>query len=635
MNTQNRTFIDLFAGIGGFHLALSQLGMKAVFASEIDKHARQTYLANHDIDESVFNDDIRSINPNDISDHDILCAGFPCQPFSQAGHKKGFEDGKDSERGNLFFSIVDILEAKKPKAFILENVRGLVNHDNGNTFNVIKEHLKELNYEISYKVLKASDYGKPQHRPRIYIIGFNKELVDVSSPFTFPEPIPLETTMSDIWEGECERKVGFTLRVGGRGSSIDDRRNWDSYRVDGVVKQLGPKEGRRMMGFPDTFILPKSITQAMKQLGNSVCVDVVRALGESVSEYLDAHQKEDILMPYSFNRGEWSEIYTFIKMLIEPKIPFLGVNKEELEESIFVLNIRHNDSSCKYELTESSIKVLSDNGTLISSVNLEDLIENNVTSELFSSIKDGFGRTFRIESISEILDILHVERFKGSSSSKGDINVSFRYTGSDYNDQPLGIKSEVGGSPTLLNASSATNFIFEIVNYDESLDCINSISTRSKAKDRVKYIYDKGYELNFIRCEREIHEKNLRLVDSKMPEILSKVLIEYYLGQGHRISDLVDGYQNKIRVMDYLKCILLGMFSNTEWDGHYSSNGSILTKSSGELGLYHVIKDDILKEYLFNNTKLDTPSLSRHRFGSAYFENGKYYIKLNLQIRMF
>ncbi|EOX4182495.1 HpaII family restriction endonuclease [Vibrio cholerae] len=634
MDSSKKTFIDLFAGIGGFHLALSQLGMKAVFASEIDKHARQTYAANHHIEPESFNEDIRSLNPYDVPDHDILCAGFPCQPFSQAGHKKGFEDGKDSERGNLFFSIVDILEAKRPKAFILENVRGLVNHDNGNTFKVIQEHLIELNYSISFEVLKASSYGKPQHRPRIYIVGFNKDLVDTTTPFEFPRPIPLETTMSDIWEGDCEREIGFTLRVGGRGSSIDDRRNWDSYRVNGEVKQLTPKEGRRMMGFPDSFILPNSITQAMKQLGNSVCVDVVRHIGQSVSNYLDENAKEMQMPERRFNRGEWSELYVFLKLLLTPELPFLNASKQELDESTIVFNVKHNGTQHSYDILGATLNIVDSNSNVIKSLPISSLINNNSVDNFLEEIKRGVGRAFPIPSADEILNNLLVSNFKGSSYSKGDIQLSFNYSGVPYLNSSIGIKSEVGGAPTLLNASSATNFIFEISGYNGDLDDINSIDTRAKAKDRVKYILNNGYGLKFVRCEQEVHENNLRLVDSHMPEILANILVKYYSGQGSNLTELVDDHQQLVRVMDYLKSVLLGMFSTTPWSGYYSSEGSILTKETGELGLYHVIKDQIMKEYLVQNTKLDTPSLSRHRFGNAYFENGKFYIKLNLQVRM-
>lgn len=279
-------FIDLFAGIGGFHLALHRNNMQCVFASEIDKEARKTYLANHQITSDQFNEDITNIDPKLIPDHDVLCAGFPCQPFSQAGYKKGFKD----ERGNLFSNIRAILEEKKPKAFILENVRHLLKHDNGKTFNIIYSALVDLDYYVEYKVIKATEFGLPQHRPRIYIVGFHNKLLNTAKPFLFPKEIKLKTTMSDIWGAECSREIGFTLRVGGKSSPIDDRRNWDGYYVNGEVRRLSPKEGRKMMGFPDSFKFPTSNSQAMKQLGNSVCVDVVENIAKEVKLYLDENQ---------------------------------------------------------------------------------------------------------------------------------------------------------------------------------------------------------------------------------------------------------------------------------------------------------------------------------------------------------
>ena len=288
-------FIDLFAGIGGFHVAFHNVGAECVFASEIDSSARKTYKQNiqkispelfkEDNKVNLFNDDIRGIDPAEIPDHDILCAGFPCQPFSQAGHKRGFEEKQD-DRGNMFFILRDIIKEKKPKCIFLENVRHLLNHDDGRTFQIIMDILtNELNYEVYYKVVKASDYGLPQHRPRIFIIGFRKEDNHFWN-FEFPQPIPLKQTMSDIWQGNCDRKIGFTLRVGGGGSSIDDRRNWDSYRVNGEVKKIGPEQGRKMMGFPEWYEFPVSRTQTMKQLGNSVAVDAVHEVAKSVIAYL-------------------------------------------------------------------------------------------------------------------------------------------------------------------------------------------------------------------------------------------------------------------------------------------------------------------------------------------------------------
>lgn len=289
-------FIDLFAGIGGFHIALDNVGAQCVFASEIDKHARETYKANfesispHLFKDNLFNADITSIEENEVKhsipDFDILCGGFPCQPFSQAGFKKGFHD----DRGNLFFDIARIIDQKEPKAFLLENVRHLVSHDGGRTFATIKSIIEnDLGYSFYSAILKATDFGLPQHRPRIFIVGFkNDHFKDNEDQcFKFPEPKKeLDLTMSDVWEGECNREVGLTLRVGGRGSPIDDRRNWDGYWVNGEVKRLTPKEGKRMQGFPDEFKFPVTKVQAMKQLGNSIAIPVVQAIAQNMMNYL-------------------------------------------------------------------------------------------------------------------------------------------------------------------------------------------------------------------------------------------------------------------------------------------------------------------------------------------------------------
>lgn len=286
-------FIDLFAGIGGFHLAFHNLGANCVFACEWDRHARKTYEYNHKkispdlFSTGKFYGDINSINDieEEVPDFDILTAGFPCQPFSQAGFKKGFED----TRGTLFFNIAEIIKTKKPKAFFLENVRGLLNHNNGETFATIKKVIEEdLGYSFHSQIIKACDYGLPQLRPRLFMVGFkNKNL-----KFEFPKPVKLETTMSDIWGGNCSRNIGFTLRCGGRGSRIDDRRNWDAYLVDGKVKRLTPEEGKKMQGFPDGFEFPVSNVEAMKQLGNSVAVNAIQAVGKEMIKTLKQAAKK-------------------------------------------------------------------------------------------------------------------------------------------------------------------------------------------------------------------------------------------------------------------------------------------------------------------------------------------------------
>jgi DNA (cytosine-5)-methyltransferase 1 len=288
-------FIDLFAGIGGFHLALHRAGAECVFVSEWDEHARKTYEHNFrkiqpelfeqglfSKGKNLFAGDITKVNEKEIPDFDIVCGGFPCQPFSQAGFKKGFSD----TRGTLFHDIVRIMKEKKPAAFFLENVRHLLNHDGGKTFEVIKKAItEELGYSFYYKIVKASDYGLPQHRPRLYMVGFRNPKIK----FEFPEPVKLEKTMSDIWGAPCAKKIGYTLRVGGRGSGLNDRRNWDTYLVNGKARVLTPVEGKKLMGFPDDFEFPVTQTQAMKQLGNAVAVDAIHAVAQQIVNSLQKY----------------------------------------------------------------------------------------------------------------------------------------------------------------------------------------------------------------------------------------------------------------------------------------------------------------------------------------------------------
>lgn len=289
LNKNRFSFYDLFAGIGGFHLGLSNAGFECAGACELDRFARLTYQQNFErihpkiFTPDLFEKDVKSIEKSRLPDFDLLVAGFPCQSFSQVGRQRGFDDA----RGTLFFEIAEILKVKKPRAYLLENVQNLINHDGGRTFSLIRNVLtNELGYSFRHKVIRASDFGLPQNRPRVFMVGF---LGEEPTPFSFPiGGRSLRYTMSDILGGDCPRKIGYTLRVGGRGSPLDDRRNWDNYLVDGVSKRIGPKEGLMMQGFPDWYSFPTNVseTQAMKQLGNSVAVDVVEALGYQIKEIL-------------------------------------------------------------------------------------------------------------------------------------------------------------------------------------------------------------------------------------------------------------------------------------------------------------------------------------------------------------
>ncbi len=287
---KNIRFIDLFAGIGGFHLALHALGGKCVFACEKDEHAKKTYIQNFKkispllFENDDFSSDVANVTLSGVPAYDILCAGFPCQPFSQAGYKRGFHEKKD-HRGNMFFEILKFVDKHNPKVLFLENVRNLINHDDGRTFKTIQTCIKKRGYSFNYKVVKASEFNLPQHRPRVFIVCFSN-MVKNRNSFTFPDPIPQTLFMSDVFGEPCNKPIGYTLRVGGKSSGLNDRRNWDTYMVNGKIRKITSSEGKVMNGFPNDFLFPVSETQAMKQLGNSVAVDAVRATAEKIFKVL-------------------------------------------------------------------------------------------------------------------------------------------------------------------------------------------------------------------------------------------------------------------------------------------------------------------------------------------------------------
>lgn len=641
MACANYTFIDLFAGIGGFHLALESTGAKCVFASEKDVYARKTYAHNFDTTLFEFNDDIRKISPNNIPEHDILCAGFPCQPFSQAGLKKGFNDGEDSERGNLFFCILDIIEHKKPKAFILENVRHLINHDDGKTFAIIQTLLKQAGYTVYHQVLKASDYNIPQHRPRVFIVGFKN--ADNLPSFQFPPKMPLTYTMSDIWGGNCEKQIGFTLRVGGKGSGIDDRRNWEFYRVDGEVKRIGIDESKKMMAFPKSYHFPVSKTQAMKQLGNSVCVEVVKQVAHSVINYLNKYQDFFLAqehMAIQSNKGELSEIYALCKVIFEQKLAYGDLNAQMTDKTVSVLKLHTKQSDIDLNKSQIILNKKSGESEIYA---LEKIITAEELKQILSDIKQGVS-TFSSEVLNKKIELLDLTKSKGTSYEKGDILLSFEEKGQVFAKQNTSVKSFLGNAPTLINASQATNFIYQIDGIDTNkMAEINAINTRSKIKDRLARIAELGGKLIFKQCENPVYESTLRKVDSKMPEILSDALLAFFKKEmdNHlasypekKIKENEAKQQIHCRLKDFIKSSILGIFPTHEWDGNLTANSILIVNEDGELLFYHTNKDAVLKEFFYQQTFFDTPSSSRHRFGSVYQENGKFYFKLNLQLRL-
>jgi len=318
-------FIDLFAGIGGIRLAYQNLGGKCVFTSEWDAYSKKTYEAN--FGEVPFGD-ITKIHENQIPDHDILLAGFPCQPFSIAGVSKKNALGRkhgflDETQGTLFFDIARILKQKRPKTFMLENVKNLVSHDKGNTFKVIQNTLRELDYTIYFKVLDGK-YFVPQHRERIIIVGFDNQYFKNKETFKFPEMSETKYSIKDILLSKVEDK--YTLsdklwnylqeyakkhKAKGNGfgfglTNIDgiSRTMSARYYKDGAEilipqknknpRRLVPRECARLQGFPDNFIIPVSDNQAYKQFGNSVVSPLMQAVGEQILFEIQKFNGENI-----------------------------------------------------------------------------------------------------------------------------------------------------------------------------------------------------------------------------------------------------------------------------------------------------------------------------------------------------
>ncbi|GEM_PF-101969 len=307
-----KNFIDLFAGIGGFRIALESFGLKCLWSCEWDKHAQDTYFNNFG---EIPQGDITKIDERNIPPHDILCAGFPCQAFSISGKQKGFED----TRGTLFFNIVKIIKYHKPKVVLLENVKNFGLHNKGKTLKTVLRILDELGYHVFYKLLNASFYGVPTSRERIFFVCFNKKLGIPN--FQFPEPTYEKIFLKDVLEPDIDEseyiikrkdiriyktpeqtpelapiQIGI-INNGGQGERIYSinghaitlsahgggaAAKTGAYSVKGIIRKLTPKECSRVMGFPDNYIIPKSKAQAYKQFGNSVVVTVVKKIVEQI-----------------------------------------------------------------------------------------------------------------------------------------------------------------------------------------------------------------------------------------------------------------------------------------------------------------------------------------------------------------
>jgi DNA (cytosine-5)-methyltransferase 1 len=313
---------SFFAGVGGIDLGFKSSKYNLIYANELDINAVKTFESNFNL--KVDNRDINNVKENEIPDFDLMLAGFPCQPFSIAGYREGFEDKKD--RGNLFFQLIRIIKFKKPSIVLFENVKNLVSHDNGNTFRVILESLEANGYFVKYKVLNAKDYGNiPHGRERIYIVGFTNK--DHYYKFEFPNPMKLSTKLEDLIDydnfddkyiytpdrcsffNELEKNMNnknsiyqwrrvyvrenkssvcptLTANMGTGGHNVPLILSYKSNKK--VIRKLTPRECFNLQGFPKDFILPNiSNSHLYKQAGNSVVVTVIKRIAEKITEAVE------------------------------------------------------------------------------------------------------------------------------------------------------------------------------------------------------------------------------------------------------------------------------------------------------------------------------------------------------------
>lgn len=315
---KNWKFIDLFAGLGGFRIALESLGAECVYSNEWDKPVQQVYYENFGV---IPEGDITKVDETMIPDHDILCAGFPCQAFSISGKQRGFEDS----RGTLFFDVARIVKEKNPKIVFMENVKNFATHDGGKTLEVVKSTMEQLGYTFNQRVLNSVDYGVPQKRERIYMVCFRNDII--AKNFMFPKAVKLtkhvedflledsaltehlyvnreDTYYNDIEDNVYSNKsirLGI-VNKGGQGERIYSTKGiaitfsaygggvfakTGGYLVNGRPRRLHPRECARLMGYPDSYIISKKTNQAYQQFGNSVVIDVLQYIGIEMGKALE------------------------------------------------------------------------------------------------------------------------------------------------------------------------------------------------------------------------------------------------------------------------------------------------------------------------------------------------------------
>lgn len=739
--------IDLCAGIGGIRKGFELTGRTVnVLSAENDKFACMTYehLYGENPMNDITSDEFKKLMTK--TEYDILLAGFPCQAFSAVGKQEGF---KDTTRGTIFFHIAEMIENNRPKCFLLENVEGLITHKKGETFRIILDTLiNKLEYHIigvevdktgenfifnkNEIVLNAKNFGLPQNRPRVYIVGFDKrkygeklnniefkmlpqkrkqgciyndlnEVLEMNADPSFYLSQGYVDTLKSHKEAQGAKGNGFgymivndpnikkpisnaLLATGGSGKErnlvYDPQEGISGIKVKGkqtplnneYIRIMKPEEWGKLQGFigyafmnngKDLFSFPTSIskTQQYKQFGNSVAVPVIEEIAKEIINTLDSLNKKnikgrEIIMDY--NKGEWSEAYAFVKLLGEGQVYAADKNNQRNEDEVYpVLKMIRDEIQKQYlrNHENDSVQISDLSGNVIKEMSPQEFIE--IADRSLPLIRNGKGRSFKVPILENFLRGLEIISFKSSSKEKSDLKMEiYDFNIEQARTHTFSVKSELGNNATLLNASQATNFTC-IVNgmSKEDFEALNNISGKSILKDRFSIIQSKmkegTYNVFFEGVSNKIFEANLRLIDTRLDYIISCLLMSFYSksASSSSIKDLTECViENnplkvseeekelfyKTKIIELIKAATFGMMPTEKWDKTYNVTGGILNvKYTGEILCYHLFYGkDSLDEYLYNNTKLETASTGKHKFGNLYESDGNYKFDLNLQIRM-
>ena len=347
------------------------------------------------------------------------------------------------------------------------------------------------------------------------------------------------------------------------------------------------------------------------------------------------------------NKGEWSELYTLLKIFSERSITAADKDLQPTDEKYTFLQVFREDILDRkyvYDLSENNVvKILKPGGELVRVVDISDLSEKTLT--VFRKIKESDQGTFTITEAISVMNSLLLEKIKASSGEKSDIIALVKDRVTSGSLLGFSVKSQIGGASTLLNSSFHTNFKFKLRDFTGYADRVNETDGKSKVRDRVKQIINDGSSFEFAGITSQSFSKNLRLVDTILPQILAQMIVEYYSGHGATVPELcrLVGQNNPFgmneqevayKIKSFLRTVALGMVPSKEWNTYLSAYGGyIVVRDDGVLLCYHLYNDDDFKDYLFNNTKFDTPSSSRHGFGTIFYEDYSPMMNLNLQIR--